>query len=191
MSTISCGRRLSNGSRNSSRKTHMPNETGEPNESSNPERASSTSSALVVRSDGSYAKELADSIVGQNLPTRTDGTGVVQPDVEESRRIRRGKFFLSYYDQTTFGSLSRPIFEYWGHRVVVGDQIPDAERGGVWCYASHGDFTLIAESTTPNDWPEYRRTSDGWVRVEPIVERLPQFNLDRLMKSVTEIKRIK
>jgi hypothetical protein len=167
----------------------MPNETGEPNEPSNPEGAPGT--GLVVRSDGAYTKELVDEIVGKSLTTRTDGTGVVQSDVEEPRRIRRGRFFLSYYDQTTFGSLSRPIFEHWGHRVVVGDQIPDAERGGMWCYASHGDFALIDESTPPTDWPEYRRAADGWVRVEPIVERLPQFNLDRLMKSVTEVKRIK
>src|SRR5689334_8089386 len=31
----------------------------------------------------------------------------------EVRRVRRGKFFLSNFEQRTHGSMRRPIFQYW------------------------------------------------------------------------------
>jgi hypothetical protein len=100
-------------------------------------------------------------------------SAINRTDVGDPRRIRRGRFFLSNYDQRIHGSLSRPIFQYWGHGVVVGDMVPaevqgDYDPDGHWCYATHDDFDLIPASTPPNDWPEYTRTSTGWVRKDGV-----------------------
>lgn len=84
----------------------------------------------------------------------------------EMRRVRRGKFFLSDYEQTAYGSLARPIFEYWGHGVVVGETVRATDRDGQWCYAAHNDFDLIPEFQPLSDWPEYTRTPGGWVRAD-------------------------
>lgn len=80
------------------------------------------------------------------------------------RRIRRGRFFLSDYEQRTYGSLRKPIFEHYCHGVVVGETEPDEELGGLWCFAAHNDFDLIPENVDPKDWPVYIRTPTGWER---------------------------
>ncbi len=84
----------------------------------------------------------------------------LEPD--ETRMVRRGKFFLSDYEMQRYGSFRRPIFQYWGHNVIVADQVFD--RDGYWCYAIHNDFHLIPATTDPMEWPEYERTDTGWSR---------------------------
>ncbi len=107
---------------------------------------------------------------------RSAGPQSTQPDPNtapalptEVRRVRRGKFFLSNYEQRTFGSIRKPIFQYWGHGVVVGETVPfvrekDEDPEGMWCFGAHNDFDLIPEFMKPIDWPEYIRTPTGWAR---------------------------
>jgi hypothetical protein len=131
---------------------------------------------VLRRSTGSQSTEL-DPNAASALPT-------------EVRRVRRGKFFLSRHEQTTYGSIRKPIFEYWGHGVVVGEMASTEEPEGMWCFGAHNDFDLIPEFMKPSDWPEYTRTPTGWVRKDGArrieapssntLEKLMEWNLKQL-----------
>lgn len=111
-----------------------------------------------------------------------------QPLPTEVRRIRRGKFFLSRHEQTTFGSMRKPIFEYYCHGVVVGETVPDEDRDGIWCYAAHNDFDLIAEFQPPSSWPEYVRTPTGWIRGSRFDGVIDPTNLINLIHNQKRLK---
>lgn len=97
-------------------------------------------------------------ILGEDILNRA-----IQKAIEpEIRMVRRGKFFLSEYEMARYGSLRRPIFQYYGHNVFVANQVDDSENMGVWCYGSHNDFNLIPDTIDPLEWPEYERTETGW-----------------------------
>jgi len=127
-----------------------------------------------------------------------------QPEPEESdlstpralptevRRIRRGRFFLSRYEQTTFGSIRHPIFEHYCHGVVIGETVVDETKDGIWCYGAHNDFDLIPEFQPPSSWPEYTRTSTGWIRADGSrrIEEKDEGRIDKLIQRVSEIKRL-
>jgi hypothetical protein len=81
------------------------------------------------------------------------------------RMVKRGKFFLYNSDIDRYGSLRRPIFQYYGHNIVVAAQEYELNRDGYWCYATHKDFDLIPDTTDPLKWPEYERTDTGWRRI--------------------------
>jgi hypothetical protein len=118
----------------------------------------------------------------------------------EERVIRRGKFFLSNREQQLHGSVRRPIFQYWGHGVVVGETRPTDD--GVWCYGAHNDFDLLPESMSPDDWPEYTRTPTGWVRKDGNRRisdngtfsngtlKLPSQSLEEMLERLKSIKRL-
>lgn len=129
------------------------------------------------RSAGSAAAESSDD-VSRSLPA-------------EVRRVRRGRFFLSRYEQTTFGSIRQPIFAVYCHGVVVGETIDDEERDGIWCYAAHNDFDLIPEFQLPSSWPEYIRTRTGWARADGTPTSLEIESLTRMLQRVSETKRLK
>lgn len=116
-----------------------------------------------------------------------DGAGE-QPLPTEVRRIRRGKFFLSRHEQTTFGSLRKPIFQYYCHGVVVGETVPDEAHDGIWCFAAHNDFDLIPEFQPPSSWPEYVRTPSGWIRGSRFDGVIDPTNL---INAIHEQKRLK
>lgn len=84
--------------------------------------------------------------------------------------------------------MSKPIFQYWGHGVVVGEMIPAETQGdydpdGMWCFGAHNDFDLIPEFMKPSDWPEYTRTPTGWVRKDG-ARRLETVDPDLVKKAV-------
>lgn len=134
------------------------------------------------------SREILATALGRTLRSSdgsvSDGSGE-QSLPTEVRRVRRGKFFLSRYEQTMHGSISKPIFEHWGHGVVVGEMIGSPDNGledGTWCFAAHNDFDLIPEFQPPSSWPEYIRTPTGWVRKDGD-RRLeaPSSTLEKLM----------
>lgn len=112
------------------------------------------------------------------------------------RRVRRGKFFLSNFEQRTYGSLRRPIFEYWGHGVVVGETVPfirekDSDPEGMWCYAAHNDFDLVPEFMKPSEWPEYVRTETGWVRKDGDRRLEQPWDVSTMLTWIEQRKRLK
>lgn len=139
---------------------------------------------LVVKQSFKSHDLLSKAIGKLGTPEETSPT--------EVRRVRRGKFFLSRADQSMHGSISRPIFEYWGHGVVVGEMQPSADNGlsdGTWCFGAHNDFDLIPEFMKPSEWPEYTRTPTGWVRKDgdrrlekpsDTLEKLFEWNMKQL-----------
>lgn len=110
----------------------------------------------------------------------------------EVRRVRRGKFFLSRSEQSTFGSVRYPIFEHYCHGVIIGETVPDEKNDGIWCFASHKDFELIPEFQIPSNWPIYTRTSTGWMRADAPRRIAGEENLsiDKLIQKFNEIKRL-
>lgn len=132
------------------------------------------STGLVVRQSFKATDILEKALGDIGRPEETLPT--------EVRRVRRGKFFLSNYEQRTFGSMRQPIFQYYCHGVVVGETQPDVEKDGIWCFAAHNDFDLIPELQPPSSWPEYIRTPTGWVRKDGD-RRLeaPSSTLEKLM----------
>lgn len=125
-----------------------------------------TGTDLVVQ-QSFKGREILAAALGRSLRPAdgpvSDG-GREQSLPTEIRRVRRGKFFLSDYEQRIFGSIREPIFQYYCHGVVVGETQPDDEKDGLWCFAAHNDFDLVPEFTKPSEWPEYTRTPTGWVR---------------------------
>lgn len=152
-----------------------------------PSGQAGTALATVARREGLRA--WADKVLGKGEAPDHDRSLPA-----EVRRVRRGKFFLSRHEQSTFGSLRYPIFEHYCHGVVVGETVVDHERDGIWCFASHNDFDLIPEFMPPSNWPEYTRTSTGWTRSEhwPHSRRLEGDlpSIDQLIQKFNEIKRL-
>src|SRR6478752_420275 len=136
----------------------MANNTGDDHENvpNDPRPASSTS--LV-----STSRELkSKSLIGQSIARITSGladSDAGTTDVASStRRVRRGRYFLSRYDQQLHGSMSRPILQYFAHNLSVEDMEYDPISDGDWCFGSHNDFELIHENTPKERWPIYVRT---------------------------------
>lgn len=168
------------------------------------DKSNEPGTGLVVKQSFKGGDVLAAAL-GRTLRS-TDGP---VPDVSgapalptEVRRVRRGKFFLTDREQSTFGSISKPIFQYYCHGVVVGETIPDEEKGGIWCFAAHNDFDLIPEFQPPSSWPEYTRTPTGWIRADGArriseegtfsnakPEPLP--SIDSFIQTVKSLKRLK
>lgn len=124
--------------------------------------------SVVVHRSG-VAREILEKALGGGNPAAEPGSAVDDPARSlptEMRRLRRGKFFLSNFEQEQFGSISRPIFEYYCHKAIVGETRPDPAHGGIWCFAYHPDFELIPEFQPPSSWPEYVRTPTGWKKAE-------------------------
>lgn len=147
---------------------------------------------VVVRQTGS-AQRILDKVLGRDrveadARTAVDDTARALPT--EVRRVRRGKFFLSNYEQEQFGSLYRPIFQHYCHGVNVGETQPDPDRDGVWCFAAHNDFDLIPEFQPPSTWPEYVRTHSGWKKAEDKQSEASTARVDYLLQRVQEIKRL-
>lgn len=118
----------------------------------------------------------------QYIPGRNVLQEILERTVEENneRMVHRGKFYLSAFTAESNASLRRPIFQYWGHNVIVASQEYESERDGYWCYATHKDFDLIPDTTDPLKWPEYERTDRGWKRIpdhEMLEARKPSIDL--------------
>lgn len=143
----------------------------------------------IVRYSGK-TQELLDKALGRDREPANAVDEATAALPTELRRIKRGKFFLSNYEQEQFGSMFRPIFEHYCHGVVVGETVPDDERGGIWCYAAHNDFELIPEFQPPSSWPEYVRTSTGWKKAEAQQSEESKARIDYLLKKVQETKRL-
>lgn len=144
---------------------------------------------LVVRPT-TTTQEILDKALGRDREPRTtvdDAQNALPTDV---RRIRRGKFFLSNYEQEQFGSVFRPIFEYYCHGAVVGETVPDPDKEGIWCYAAHNDFEMVPEFQPPSSWPEYVRTHTGWIRADQKRSEQSKERIEFLLKRVQEIKRL-
>lgn len=118
--------------------------------------------ALVANSGGMFGE-----LVAKALQNSSEESRALEP-VEEVRRVRRGKFFVSSFDMADHGSLRRPIWEYHFHGVIVGQMEQDLDRNGFWCFGIHSDFELIPEFQKLSDWPEYERTDTGFRRKEII-----------------------
>lgn len=140
--------------------------------------------ALVVVGNADAAKKLATAII-----ERPESTANLPDDV---RRVRRGQFFMSYQEQLMHGSLTRPIFQYYFHGVVVGEERIDELRSGIVCYGAHKDFELIPEFIPPSQWPEYIRTKEGFARKPPdSAGALPDFSVDEMLTITADQKRLK
>jgi hypothetical protein len=140
----------------------MHNNPGDSDEQLSADESSGIAVRKTFEAKGILAKALGRDVATDGTAPADDGSARTLPT--EVRRVRRGKFFLSDYEQTANASLKRPIFEYWGHGVVVGETVRDSEKSGQWCYAAHPDFDLIPEFQSLSVWPEYTRTPTGWVR---------------------------
>lgn len=145
----------------------------------------SDSKSLVVRQSAT-TQEIVDKALGRDREPEAAVADATAALPTELRRIRRGKFFLSDYEQEQFGSISRPIFEHYCHKVIVGETQPDTIREGIWCFAYHPDFELIPEFQPPSSWPEYVRTQTGWIRADN-----HQAHIDTLLQRITDIKRLR
>ncbi len=149
----------------------------------------------VVVAQQSKTLELARKALGSSGFGPESGGAVDAESLSlpaEVRRIRRGKFFLSRYEQTTYGSIRKPIFQYYCHGVVVGETVTDEAKDGIWCYAAHKDFDLIPEATKPEEWPVYTRTPTGWVRADGArrIEQADPGRVDKLIERINSVKRL-
>lgn len=143
--------------------------------------------SLVVR-QSNQTQSILDKALGRDREPQNAVDDATAALPTELRRLRRGKFFLSDYEQEQFGSISRPIFEYYCHKATVGETHPDPTRGGIWCFAYHPDFELIPEFQPPSSWPEYVRTPTGWKKAEAPVDH--KARIDQLVDLVRNIKRL-
>lgn len=168
------------------------NNTGDDNGDIQNDSRSSQTGAVTVYARNATGELLA-KVLDKSRKASDGDNGSVDASgaVEEVRRIRRGKFFLSNYEQTNFGSLRRPIFLDYCHGVVVGLMEEDLSRDGMWCYGAHQDFDLIPESHEPHEWPEYKRTSTGFDRIDKKVEFTePSKALTDLLSTIQNVKRL-
>lgn len=122
------------------------------------------SNKLPVVRQSNQTRAILDKALGRDREPANAVDDATQALPTELRRIKRGKFFLSNYEQEQFGSVFRPIFEHYCHGVVVGETLP--VDGGIWCFAAHNDFDLVPEFQPPSSWPEYVRTPTGWKKAE-------------------------
>jgi hypothetical protein len=172
----------------------MPNNPGEDHEDVPNDSGQKASTAILVI-DGTEAKWLlADSLAKlREAPDSEHGSMDAGGAVAEVRRVRRGRFFLSTYEQRMFGSFKRPIFDHYCHGVVVGETSIDLEMDGIWCYGAHNDFELIPEFTPPGEWPIYVRTENGFSRkdsTQPLEAPMPSKALTGLLDSINRHKRL-
>lgn len=139
----------------------MHNDNGDPNENpSNPAGSPATPGTGVATRTHFKSFGIVKDILKN--PGQSPEPGLPT----EVRRVRRGRFFLTDYEQTTFGSIRQPIFDVYCHGVVVGETVTDEYRGGIWCFGAHNDFDMVPEFQSPRDWPEYIRTPTGFVRAD-------------------------
>lgn len=155
----------------------MHSKSGESNGEniSNPERPST---ALTV-SKGFTRTDLLQQALGRH-----------EEPPAEVRRVKRGKFFLTDFEMEKHASLKRPIFQYWGHNVVVGQQDYYPALDGYWCFGTHPDFDLIPEFTPLEVWPDYVRTETGWKRADGMPSLEAQRRTKVLLEKLSSMKRI-
>jgi hypothetical protein len=144
--------------------------------------------------------ELARKALGRSGLDADAGNDILSPSPvvgAEVRSVRRGKFFLSNQEQARHGSLRYPIFEHWGHGVVVGEMRShvrenEDEPEGMWCFGAHNDFDLIPEFMKPSEWPEYIRTPTGWMRKDGDrrIREERSRSVDKLIERIQDVKRL-